>query len=621
MSVSLFAAPDFVTPLATACVLAFAVLLGWAGVLVRQWHAAPAQRSRAWRIAVLLLAQPLCAALLYFTLWPPTMPGTAGTLTIATAGASRQAVGQVGDASTVIALPEAPSLAGIARVPDLATALRRHPGVRELRIVGAGLPPRDRDAVRGGVAATFDPAPLPRGLIELQTPQTVATGAGFQIGGRANDLRGGHAELLDPGRRRVDRVSVDADGRFVLNAIARVPGAAVFVLRLRDAAQRIVDDVEVPVLVQSLPAPRVLVLAGAPGPEVKYLRRWARDAGLALHTQLSVGGAVQLGDAPLALNAATLGRFDVAVIDERMLSSLADAQRSALGDAVRDGLGLLVRVTAGLSEADRRRLRTLGFEASGGRDTVATRLASAAEDDVARARIGPGTRDAPRAHDAPVDALPELSRRDVRIKADDGVDLARAADDAALGRWRAHGRGRVGVWTLGDSYRLALAGRDDVYGELWSDVLATLARAQKSSTLRMEGEAWVGRRLALCGLAAGAKVSGPDGNAMEIAVDPATGTRACAAFWPTQAGWHVLQSGDRAQPFHVRAADAARGLLANETREATLRLAAVAPLAAASKIDEAASRHAGARWPWFLAWLLASGALWWFERSRPGRRA
>lgn len=621
MSVSLSAASGCITPFVTGGVLAFAVLLGWAGVLVRQWRAAPAQRSRAWRVALLLVAQPLCAALLYFALWPPALPGKAGTLTVATAGASQQAVGQSGDASAVVALPEAPSLAGVARVPDLATALRRHPGVREVRIVGAGLPPRDRDAVRDGVSVRFDPVGLPRGVVELESPSVVAAGAGFQVGGRANDLRGGYAELLDPGRRRVDRVAVYTQGRFVVNGLARVPGAAVFTLRLRDAAQRVVEDVEVPMLVESPAAPRVLVLAGAPGPEVKYLRRWARDAGLAMHTQLSVGGGVQLGDAPLAMNATTLGRFDVAIIDERVLSALGDVQRGALGDAVRNGLGLLVRVTSALSETDRRRLRALGFEASGGRDTVAARLASAPEDDVARARIGPGTRDAPRAHDAAIGALPDLSRRDVRINVSDGVDLARAAEGVALGRWRAHGRGRVGVWTVGDSYRLALAGRDEVYGELWSDVLATLARARKTSTLPIEGEARVGRRLALCGVATGAKVSGPDGHDTDIARDPATGTRACAAFWPMQAGWHLLQSGDRTQPFHVRAADAAPGLLANETREATLRLAAAAHLTVASTIAEAAPRHAGARWPWFLAWLLASGALWWFERARSGRRA
>jgi hypothetical protein len=28
----------------------------------------------------------------------------------------------------------------------------------------------------------------------------------------------------------------------------------------------------------------------------------------------------------------------------------------------------------------------------------------------------------------------------------------------------------------------------------------------------------------------------------------------------------------------------------------------------------------GPRWPWLLAWLLLSAALWWLERSRAGRR-
>ena len=46
------------------------------------------------------------------------------------------------------------------------------------------------------------------------------------------------------------------------------------------------------------------------------------------------------------------------------------------------------------------------------------------------------------------------------------------------------GRGRIALWTLTDSYRLVLAGRDDLYGELWSDAIATLARAQARNELR-----------------------------------------------------------------------------------------------------------------------------------------
>ena len=105
-------------------------------------------------------------------------------------------------------------------------------------------------------------------------------------------------------------------------------------------------------------------------------------------------------------------------------------------------------------------------------------------------------------------------------------------------------------------------------------------------------------------------------NWLKVLRDPAA--RGCAAFWPESAGWHRVQSGDREQAFFVRAHDAAPGMRAQSMREATLRLA--------SSSSEVANDQGpgpdrpGARWPWWLGWLVASAALWWFERSRVGRR-
>ncbi|MFX6461691.1 hypothetical protein ABTG33_19220, partial [Acinetobacter baumannii] len=65
--------------------------------------------------------------------------------------------------------------------------------------------------------------------------------------------------------------------------------------------------------------------------------------GIPLHLQISLGGGIQLGDAPLPMNAETLRRFDLLVLDARSAAGLGEAQRAALGAAVRDGLGVLVR--------------------------------------------------------------------------------------------------------------------------------------------------------------------------------------------------------------------------------------------------------------------------------------
>ncbi|MDG2519308.1 carboxypeptidase regulatory-like domain-containing protein [Lysobacter soli] len=601
------------TPTTTAWVLGLATVIAIVRLLVRHLRAEPAQRSHPARIAALLAAQPLCAALLYFVLWPPTVPGRAGTLVIATAGAQRT---QVASGDALVALPEAPTWAEVERAPDLATASRRHAGTHRVRVIGEGLDARDRDAA-SGLVVEFEAPALPRGVLELHAQERIAAGDEFSVSGRVGGVQGGVVELLDPARRRVDQMTLPADGRFALTATARGEGSAMLRVRVLDARQRAVEDVDVPVQVEAQSPPRVLVIAGAPNPEVKYLRRWLEDAGLPAQTQMAVGGGVQLGDAPVSIDAATLSRFDVAILDERAWSSLGDAQRGALDAAVRDGLGLLIRVTGALSANERARLRALGFVVEGGRDSTVAKLAQGARDDAAeRARLGPGTQDAPRSHEEPPVAVPELTRRDAKLGAADGVPLLRDANGAVLAMWRAHGRGRVGVSLLADSYRLVLGGRDDRHAQLWSDAVSTLARARTHATFDIDADAWKGERMSLCGVQEGASVVAPDGSMHRVLRDP--DARGCAAFWPESAGWHRVRSGDREQAFFVRAHDAAPGMRAQAMREATLRLASSSSNVANDQGP--GPDRPGARWPWWLGWLVASAALWWFERSRMGRR-
>jgi hypothetical protein len=609
-----------IDPTTIAIVLTVIAIVSMARLVYRQWRAEPAQRSRAWRVALLVVAQPVCAALLYFALLPPTTPGEAGTLVVAGAGASaaQWEAGRGGDA--VVALPEAPSLPGVERVPDLGTALRRHPGMQRIRVFGAGLEARDRDAARGHALA-FEPAPLPRGLVEVDVPSHAVAGSAFRLAGRAQDLRGGFAELLDPGGQRVDRVALADDGRFTLGATTRVAGAAVFQLRVRDAGQRVIEQLALPMQVESEPAPRVLLLAGAPGPEVKYLRRWARDAGLPMHAQIGAGGGMQVGDAPIGLNAGSLARFDIVVLDERAWIALGDTQRAALNDAVRGGLGVLLRVTAALPEAERRRPARTRLQRRWRTRRHRIRLARPrADDDALRARMGPGSRDAPRRPDAAIPETPALTRRMLQIDARDAVPLLRDDKGQPLAVWRAEGRGRIAVWPLTDTYRLVLAGRGDLHGDTWSAAIATLARAQPGRPFAIEGELRQGERVALCGIAQDARVVGPDGAALALRIDPATGTRACAAYWPKAAGWHRLQSGARGSCSMcgppMRARDCIRTWCAKRPCGWPRRRRARSE---ATRAALPVPRHPGARWPWWLAWLLASAAVWWLERSRAGR--
>lgn len=586
--------------LLVALLLAGAVLLGSIRSLWRLRTTDGAARPTPWRLTLLLLAQAAGALLLYCVLFPPPLQRAAGTLVVMTARAAQASAPTTNvPGRHVVVLPEArmATPASGEAAPDLATALRRHPATAALQVIGAGLEPRDRDAVRG-LAVTFSPAPLPRGLVELQAPGHVPAGRRWQATGRGHGLAGGSVELLAPSGARVDRSALDADGHFTVSATTRDAGLADYRLRLLDRGGRVVDSRVLPLVVAPARRLRVLVLAGAPDPELKYLRRWARDAGLRLEARIELGAGMRIGDAPPGLDAKTLDALDLLVLDQRSWAALGAGQRAALHTAVDRGLGLLLRLPDPVTSSDRMRLRALGFD-------TAARPARAV-------RLGAGFA---RAGDA-VDAMPTLSRSSARIDADDGIVLLADGAGEPLATWRARGRGRIGVATFGDSYRLALAGRRDVHGQLWSQAFETLARPAPAVRKAQVETAPPGTRGVVCNVAAGATVEGPGGDRVALHVGPATGAARCAGFWARQAGWHLLRNGKGPSlPFHVHD-DRDSALQAQRLRDGTAALAGATGGAAA----RATVPVPGPRWPWFVAWLALASAAWWLERSRFGLR-
>jgi hypothetical protein len=570
------------------------------------WRRAPTtERAAPWRLALLLAAQPVLAVLLYVSLFPPQMAGVgAGTLTVATRDTPRR-LALASD--RLIVLPEAPADLGGEAAPDLATALRRHPDVSRLHVLGQGLEPRDRDAVQGR-AVVFDPAPAPSGVAELYTPAAVAPGAGFAVAGRVNGASGGAVDLLDPAGQVVESKPVPASGEFALTGVARAPGAALFAVRLRDKAHT-VETVDAPVWIAATPAPKVLLLAGAPGSEVKAFRRWATDSGLALQSVLAVGDGLELGDPRPPLNASTLSRLDLVVVDERSWAALSVSDRAALAAAVREGLGLLLRVTGPVPAAVRESWRALGLPLADGEATITIRLTP----------LSPPTASKP--DEIPV---PDLTGRRVDISAPDSTPLLRDASGAVLARWRAEGLGRLGVWSVTDSAGLVTAGFGQRYGDLWGTLVAALARpAPAAMAVTIESAPREGRRVSLCGLKGEAQVQQPSGAWTRLLVDPLAGPAACAGYWPASPGWRILRltmPGDATpheQGFYVRPAAQALALEAQDDRDAT-RVLAARP-AAQGAVVGATSEATHSPWPWLLAWLLAAAPLWRFERATLGR--
>lgn len=565
---------------------------------------------QAWLLAALSLASGL---LLFLALFPPFLPIGGEMLLVATAE-SPQGV-RAGPGERLVALPEAPAMPQAAeaeRVPDLATALRRHDQVQRIRILGRGLVPRDRDSAAGN-PVDFTPMPPPRGLVRLDPPGDTPAGAVFTLAGEAAGMEGGMAELLDPAGRRVDSRVIGSEGSFTLGGTARAPGLAAFMLRLRDRDKAIVSDTPVPLRTLEERPVRALLIS-APSPEAKYLRRWAEDSGIALESRLDAGGGVDLGGGAVRLDVARLQDTDVVIIDDQSLVALGGAGRATLAQAIAGGLGVVVRMTAPASASARDSWRTLGLAAEGGSVIAPVALAPLAVDAEALAvRRGPALPDMADDLNTFDDPAPELGRWALRTGSE-VVPVVTDADGALLAGWQQRGQGRVAVWTVANSFSLVLGGQPDRYAQWWSDTLGAVVRADSVFRPDVPALVQVGERSAICGIGASARVIAPDNAEVPLAIDPAAGARGCAAYWPLVPGVHRIvqtgRGGEQAFAFMVLPAAALLSIRAMQTGEATARWAAQQADTQSPGVPE--RRSPG--WPFFLVWLLLSSALWFGER-------
>lgn len=561
--------------------LLFAALLGSSRYLVSVWRSEKSRRPKMWRVCALLLLQIACAALLYLTLFPPPTSTRAERLVILTANAE-QANTKI--SGRVLALPEATAAANIERVPDLASALRRYPGVNSLQIVGAGLGARDREAAKG-LSLAFLPAPLPQGLIELSLPEIVSPGARWSVHGKVHQVEQARIELLDPGNNRVATTEADAEGNFSLSDTARSVGIAMYQLRILDGNKKTLETVSLPLNIVSGQPMKILSLSGGPNPELKYLRRWAMDAGIDLQSQVNLSVGVQMNNAAISLAPASLRETDLLMLDERAWNALGQGSRQAVIDALRNGMGVLLRITGPLAASDRASLRTLGFSVSDANLVQGIHLG--------KAQDGKNS--------------PTLTRRPLRVESADGVVLLHDEANNPLALWRAEGRGRMALWWLTDSYKLQLDANDSRHGQLWRDAISTLARSRAENRIHPDNsDARINERLVFCDIATKSLVQQPDANLAYLLPE-----KNCAAFWPRHDGWHRLVSGTQELPFYVRRDDEAPGLKANSLRENTLLLAATHSTAK----NTGRIPVPGSPWPWFFSWLLVAALLWWLERS------
>lgn len=540
-------------------------------------------RLRGARRVAGLIAALAAPALLYLILFPPmnTLPGT--PLRVLTPGAPAEA-----SATTLrrVALPGAAADAEVERVPDLATALRRYPGTTALQVVGDGLGAADRDAARD-LALSFDAGAPPRGIVALDLPADLRAGHAFRLAGRVEPAAGLRIAVREPGGPRHEPVAADADGRFAFTLFAPRAADVRYELSVLDAAGTEIEKLVVPLEIRDGAKLRLLLLAGGPDADLKYLQRWALDAGHEVEARITLSRGLHQQRGSAELSAAALAATDVVVIDDRAWAQLDEASRTRLLDAVDAGLGLLLRLGAAPGNTLATQWRALGFDLQRAELDPAVRLSGQNED---------GATGAPR-------------RLPLRVEGAALLNLGQDRDGVAFGRAGNRGLGRLGVWWLLDSATLTLSGQPALHDALWARALDALARPRQPVLPPPAAPHWQYERIALCAVDAPLRVVAPSGDRVDVLAQRGSDARWCGGFWPRESGWHEWQAGERRTRFFVYAHDDARALHRAATAAATRLLAGNAASAAPTPSP-------GARWPWFLAWLATASLLWWLQRAR-----
>ncbi|MFN7782519.1 MAG: hypothetical protein ACK5PG_07255 [Lysobacterales bacterium] len=442
-------------------------------------------------------------------------------------------------------------------------------------------------AARPGDAAGSDVAAAESSARD-GAPASVQASEASAVDADSAQARGAALSQRDPGA-----VSLAREGRVYLRAAARATGALPLRLRALDGDERTLDAYDFRVEVTPPRAPKVLLLAAAPGPETRALRRWAVDAGLDFDSRIQFAPGLVQGGRALAPSAEELAALDLLILEERAWAALGAGGRAAVLAGVENGLGLLLRLTALPNPGLLAELREAGFA-----------IERHAGETSAQARVA--------------DAPTRLRQLPIRVLSTQAVPAVLSSEGEPLALWRARGLGRMGLLWLTDSYRLQAAGHAEAYTGLWSRLTSDLARAPEAAApgpmLRLprgQTQAWAGERIELCSLRGALSLLAPDGARLTLAAPDAQG---CVATFPGLPGPYRLADGE-STALEIEMRDPAQET-ALHAADLLARTLAVVSTRAAGEDSSGPQYVAGDFRPWLLALLAVLALLWWLERPR-----
>ncbi|HEX6892309.1 MAG TPA: hypothetical protein VF141_16495 [Chryseolinea sp.] len=375
----------------------------------------------------------------------------------------------------------------------------------------------------------------PYGIIDLSSAKQTTVNRQSTITGTFRNTSDTTSILLIGPGGKEDSVTIASNGTtsFDLSFTPRQTGKQLYTIAVK-GGQGNVHEEKFPIVVDDFSPLAVLVVLSYPTFETTFLKNFigAKGNKLVMRSQLSRNnfGYEYVNHQPLKFSTLTksiIDEFDLLIADRATLDGLSRQESIALKQSVHDGLGLLPiydRAPKGKTENSFFPFRTVS--AKGDTTTISGKS---------------------KRYTLPV--LP------FRVLSEAPLQAVLRNESGILSGYTLSGKGKIGFQLVQQTFRLMLAGDSITYGNLWSPLLERIARSHdRSASVEFTNPFpyYVDEPIHLKLISAGdSPTLMEDSVRIPLREDVMLDDVWHATIWPSTAGWHSLQIGDRTMDYYV----------------------------------------------------------------------
>lgn len=375
------------------------------------------------------------------------------------------------------------------------------------------------------VPALYLYAEMPEGVIKLNYKVENSEGDNLRLQGLYKNAKDGSRLVLSgPGGAGLDSIALSGEEEqvFQLMAPLKAEGNYIYSLTEKNTEGGIINVNAIPVKVSEKEKLRILILNSFPTFETRYLKNFLAEAGheLVVRSQITRNrfkfeylntGRIAMG----RLTDETLESFDLLISDASSLRGFSGSEKTVIENMVRErGLGLFLQPDDAFFNS-RGQLNILNFISLSNTEINDPQW--------------PGI---------------TLNTYPYRIREGFGIQEIHTSGNSIISAYKKIGEGKIGTAVYSDTWQLILEGKNQVYGELWSQILEELSRKEVSSatwhTEDVIGQIDEPFEFELRTEVVNPIVTTGSGSIIPLIQDPSISYLWKGTSWPREKGWNTL---------------------------------------------------------------------------------